>query len=266
MTLTKMERLLMISSLQTLKAQLMGLKAQGVELPEDAPTVEGCDFSIAALESGFSIFYPHLQDAVGASFFEGDEMPHAECVFTLDVLEMFRRIIDYRGNNPDDDAAKSPTLSFMGFDGNCEGAYAALAKFAMGRGGYCPELREKKNQDACPDGGAVSANGEALACLARPRPPDARGHSRNPRGVRGGNDEGKHRPGDFACRLTGGDSDNPEKWIESAEEEFCRRTDAEHSAENPTQSRASSGGEGVKGALPGPRNERPSRRIRSKIC
>ena len=150
MTLTKMERLLLISSLQTLKAQLMGLKAQGVELPEDSPTVEGCDFSIAALESGFSIFYPHLQDAVGASFFEGDEMPHAECVFTLDVLEMFRRIIDYRGNNPDDDAAKSPTLSFMGFDGNCEGAYAALAKFAMERGGYCPELREKKIRTHAP--------------------------------------------------------------------------------------------------------------------
>lgn len=150
MTLTNAERLLLISSLQTLKAQLMGLEARGVALPEDGPTVKGCDFSIAALESGFSIFYPHLRDAVGAPFFEGDEMPHAECVFTLDVLEMFRQIMDYRGKNPDDAAAKSPALSFMGFDENHEGAYAALAEFAMERGGYCPELHGRKIRTRAP--------------------------------------------------------------------------------------------------------------------
>ena len=142
MTLTQTERILLISSLQTLKAQLLGLKAQKA-LPDDGPTIEGCDFAIEALESGFSIYYPGAASAVGAPRF-GDEMSHEECVFTLDVLEMFRQIADYQEKNPEDEEAKNPFLAFMGFDGNCEGRHASLAEFSVKRVGYCPELKQKK--------------------------------------------------------------------------------------------------------------------------
>ena len=153
MTLTKTERILLISSLQTLKAQLLGLKAQNA-LPEDEdmgepamPTIQGCNFAIEVLERGFSVYYPQLTSAVGATFLEMDEMPHEECVFTLDVLEMFRQILDYRERHPDDKAAKSPLLNFAGFDGNYEGEYAALAEFTVRHREYCPELGLKKPQD-----------------------------------------------------------------------------------------------------------------------
>ena len=139
MTLTQTERILLIASLQTLKAQLLGLKAQGVALPDDGPTIEGCAFAIGALEGGYSIYYSGAADAVGAPTF-GDEIPHEECVFTLDVIEMFRQILHYREENSEDEAAKDPLLNFMGFDGNYEGRYASLARFAVERGGYCPEL------------------------------------------------------------------------------------------------------------------------------
>ena len=142
MTLTQTERILLISSLQTLKAQLLGLKAQG-PLPDDGPTIEGCDFAIEALEMGFTIYYPVVADAVGAPSL-GDEIPHKECAFTLDVLEMFRQILDYRKKNPEDKAAKDSSLDFGGFDGNYEGRYASLAEFVVKRVGYCPELKRKK--------------------------------------------------------------------------------------------------------------------------
>ena len=146
MTLTQTERILLISSLQTLKAQLLGLKAQGA-LPENEsanlPTIEGCDFAIEALERGFTVFYSSMTSAVGAPLLE-HELPHEECVFTLDVLEMFRRILHYQGENPKDEEAKDPALGFMGFDGNYEGKHAALAKFAVERCEYCPELKGKK--------------------------------------------------------------------------------------------------------------------------
>ena len=142
MTLTQTERILLISSLQTLKAQLLGLKAQGA-LPDDGPTIGGCDFAIEALEMGFTVYYPGVADAVGAPFV-GDEIPHEECVFTLDVLGMFRQILDYREENPEDKAAKTPLLDFMGFDGNYEGRHASLAEFAVKRAGYYPELKGKK--------------------------------------------------------------------------------------------------------------------------
>ena len=137
--MTQTERILLIASLQTLKTQLLGLKAQRA-LPDNGPTIEGCAFAIEALESGYSIYYSSAADAVGAPML-GDEIPHEECVFTLDVIEMFRQILHYREENSEDEAAKDPLLNFMGFDGNYEGRYASLAYFAVKRRGYCPELK-----------------------------------------------------------------------------------------------------------------------------
>ena len=139
MTLTQTERILLIASLQTLKTQLLGLKEQR-PLPDNGPTIEGCAFAIEALEKGYSIYYSSAADAVGAPML-GDEIPHEECVFTLDVIEMFRQILHYREENLEDKVAQDPLLNFMGFDGNYEGRYASLAHFAVERRGYCPELK-----------------------------------------------------------------------------------------------------------------------------
>lgn len=147
MTLTKTERILLISSLQTLKAQLRLLKKAGGASPEDGPTIEGCDFAIAALERGFSIYYSSITSAIGASLLEKDEMSREKCVFTLDVLDMFLQLKDYRAKYPDDETAKAPRLDFDGFDGNYEGEYAALAEFAVEHGERYRELGLEKPGD-----------------------------------------------------------------------------------------------------------------------
>jgi hypothetical protein len=113
-TLTPLERQTLINQYEILK-----------HLTDSDHEKEHYDEIIEILHDGYSIFYG---DAV--QVFDG--MDEETCKFVLDVLDMYRAIEDYKGNNPkDEEVHKHHWSTFQGFDGNNETMLMAFTRFLI---------------------------------------------------------------------------------------------------------------------------------------
>jgi len=110
--LSPFERVLLINQFEIRKATT-----------KDKDTIEWLERMIEVLESGYEFYYRELVERF--SSFEEDESR-----FVMDVLDMYRRIEDYKGTNPkDDEIHKMPWSHFFGFDGNNESKYLGFVRF-----------------------------------------------------------------------------------------------------------------------------------------
>jgi uncharacterized protein YfbU (UPF0304 family) len=80
---------------------------------------------IHILEHGYEIFYPKIDELVS------EDIPTAEGVLVLEILDLYRMIEDHKSQHPGDEVSKHPWGTFSGFDGNNEGDYLGFTRFLI---------------------------------------------------------------------------------------------------------------------------------------
>lgn len=124
-SLSKAERLILINQYRILE-KLYPSEVEDLKLTREA------------LESGYTIEYPDIED----------EVPEEIAREVLDVLDMYRAITFGLRKLPDDDELRKHfSAKFRGFDGNEEGPRYGYAHYLVERRGDWPEL--KGSGDGC---------------------------------------------------------------------------------------------------------------------
>lgn len=95
------------------------------------------------LEEGYELLYEETYSNV---YPDGQTFLESECLFVLDVLDMFSAIYSSLDNMHDKEGINEGLLKFSGFDGNNEPKYLGFTKFycsGYDSSGRYPEITEK---------------------------------------------------------------------------------------------------------------------------
>jgi len=129
MTLSKLERVLLINQLELRKALTKS---------------KDFDEAIEILEAGYEIFY---EEALGRVH---DPMAEEDCHFVLEVLDMYRAIEGFHEAHPgDEEIDKMYAPHFRGFDGNNESAHMTFTRFLINdQRKFTEQLKYEKDTDS----------------------------------------------------------------------------------------------------------------------
>lgn len=128
MTLTKNERLMLLSLYSLMKGQRLMMDRAGVKEPDeenDIPTVAQCCHAIEILRCGYEALYDYLP----VRFVE-QAMPLEDGKFVMEVFHMFDDISRYMEEHPEDkEVSDHKRAKFLGFDGNNDRRSYEFARF-----------------------------------------------------------------------------------------------------------------------------------------
>ena len=149
MTLTKNERLMLLSLYSLMKGQRLmmdraGVKESGEE--SDIPTVAQCRHAIEILRCGYEALYdePLLQNAR----FVERAMPGENGKFVMEVFHMYDDISRYMEEHPkDEEVGGHKHAKFLGFDRNNDGQSYEFACFWTETLGWHSDLVEKRREE-----------------------------------------------------------------------------------------------------------------------